>query len=254
MRLPEPGGQVTAMYPEKMIYRRPGFPADPRPRPGDEPRRAGGPVHPDYRLGVRADTLEYLDGKPLLGLADGSQLHCGSIIITVGWAASAPVRCRARPSSPATGVCYFVPHLADLTGHKRRHRRRWRLGVRLGARAAAAGQVGDARAPPGQVPGARLHGDRVQALPVEIIVNAQLNRHHRRGQGDGVEVSVRGERRPRVLPADTVVAALASIADLGPWRVGLELRKRHIRVVSTPRPTCRGCSRGHLGVTPARCG
>ena len=44
--LPEPGGQVTAMYPEKLIYDVAGFPADQGPGPGGQPRRAGGAVRP----------------------------------------------------------------------------------------------------------------------------------------------------------------------------------------------------------------
>jgi thioredoxin reductase (NADPH) len=53
------------------------------------------------------------------------------------------------------------------------------------------------------------------------------------GKVTGCEVTVRGEQ-PRVLPADTVVAALGFTADLGPlaeW--GLNLDRRHIVVDST---------------------
>jgi len=72
----------------------------------------------------------------------------------------------------------------------------------------------------------------VQTLPVEIIVNAEVNRVHGEDIVTGVEVTARGEE-PRLLPADAVVAALGFTADLGPigdW--GLDLDKRHIVVDS----------------------
>ena len=74
---------------------------------------------------------------------------------------------------------------------------------------------------------------KVQTLPVSILVNAEVNKIHGDGRVAGVEVTVRGEP-PRMLPAETVVAALGFTADLGPlanW--GLQLDKRHILVDST---------------------
>ncbi len=74
---------------------------------------------------------------------------------------------------------------------------------------------------------------RVQDLPVEIIVNAEVSRVVGDGRVSGCEVLVKGAE-PRLLPADTIVAALGFTADLGPlaeW--GLTLDKRHIVVDST---------------------
>jgi thioredoxin reductase (NADPH) len=56
---------------------------------------------------------------------------------------------------------------------------------------------------------------RVQALPVEIIVNAEVARILGEGRVSGCEVTVKGGES-RTLPADTVVAALGFTADLGP--------------------------------------
>jgi thioredoxin reductase len=74
---------------------------------------------------------------------------------------------------------------------------------------------------------------KVQSLPVEIIVNAEVTQLLGDAQVSGCEVLVKGAE-PRLLPADTVVAALGFTADLGPladW--GLKLDKRHILVDST---------------------
>jgi thioredoxin reductase (NADPH) len=131
-------------------------------------------------------------------------------------------------------VCYFVPHLADLTGHNvvivggGDSAFDWALALQPLAKSVTLVHRRDKF---------RAHAStvtRVQALPVEIIVNAQLNRLSGGEKVTGVEVSVKGEAAPRLLPADTVVAALGFVADLGPlaeW--GLELDKRHIRVDTT---------------------
>jgi thioredoxin reductase (NADPH) len=82
------------------------------------------------------------------------------------------------------------------------------------------------RAHPGTV-------DRVRALPVRILVNAQVTALHGSERVTAAEVAVSRDGREQ-LPADTVVAALGFTADLGPlaeW--GLELDKRHILVNST---------------------
>jgi ferredoxin/flavodoxin---NADP+ reductase len=73
----------------------------------------------------------------------------------------------------------------------------------------------------------------VQALPVQIIVNAEVTKILGDGRVSGCEIAAKGEAA-RVVPADTVVAALGFTADLGPlgeW--GLELDRRHIKVDST---------------------
>ena len=74
---------------------------------------------------------------------------------------------------------------------------------------------------------------KVQALPVNIIVNAQVTRILGDERVTGCEVEAKGAA-PTTLPADTVVAALGFTADLGPladW--GLTLDKRHIVVDTT---------------------
>src|SRR5215216_2257789 len=74
--LPEPGGQVSAMYPEKVIYDVAGFPAiKGRDLVANLVEQAA-QFSPTYLLGARADTLSYLDGKPVLELSTGETLHC----------------------------------------------------------------------------------------------------------------------------------------------------------------------------------
>lgn len=231
--LPEPGGQVTAMYPEKMIYDVAGFPAiRGRDLVANLVTQAA-QFTPAYHLGVRADDLSYVDGRPCVGLSDGTALHCGAVIITGGLGSFTSRPLPAAAGFTGTGVRYFVPHLADLTGHHvvivggGDSAFDWALALQPLAKSITLVHRRERF---------RAHAatvDRVRDLPVEIIVNAQVERLLGAGQVTGVQVTVQGDG-PRVLPADTVVAALGFTADLGPlagW--GLALDKRHITVDST---------------------
>jgi thioredoxin reductase len=231
--LPEPGGQVTAMYPEKMIYDVAGFPAV---RGRDLVRQLveqAAQFTPEYRLGVRAETLTYADGRPVLGLDDGGTLHCGSVIITGGLGSFSSRPLPAATAFAGSGVCYFVPRLDALAGHDvvivggGDSAFDWALSLYPLAKSVTLVHRRDRF---------RAHAStvaRVQALPIEIIVNAQVDRLLGDGRVTGVDVTPAGSPT-RTLPADTVVAALGFTANLGPlaeW--GLALEKRHIVVDST---------------------
>jgi len=232
--LPEPGGQVTAMYPEKMIYDVAGFPAiRGRDLVANLVEQAA-QFNPGYRLGVRADDLSYVDERPVLGLSDGTDLHCGAVIITGGLGSFTSRPLPAADAFTGQGICYFVPQLAELSGHNvvivggGDSAFDWALALQPLAKSVTLVHRRDRF---------RAHAStvaKVQALPVEIIVNAEITRLLGDENCSGVEVLVKGGSGPRVLPADTVVAALGFTADLGPltgW--GLTLDKRHIVVDST---------------------
>lgn len=235
--LPEPGGQVTAMYPEKMIFDVAGFPGiRGRDLVANLVEQAA-QFHPQYLLGVRADGLAYDGGRPVLTLSDGTVLRCGAVLITGGLGSFTARPLPAAEGFTGTGLVFFVPHLAELAGHDvvivggGDSAFDWALALQPIARSVTLVHRREKF---------RAHAStvaRVQALPIEIIVNAEVTRIHAGPEGagrcTGVEVTVRGAG-PRTLPADSVVAALGFTADLGPladW--GLELDKRHIKVDST---------------------
>ena len=231
--LPEAGGQVTAMYPEKMIFDVAGFPAiKGRDLVANLVEQAA-QFTPAYVLGVRAEKLSYVDERPVLDLSDGSTLHCGAILITGGLGSFTARPLPAADAFPGAGLVYFVPHLADLAGHDvvivggGDSAFDWALSLHPIAKSVTMVHRRDKfRAHAGTV-------TKVQELPVEIIVNAEVTAIHGSGRVSGAEVLVKGGE-PRQLPADTVVAALGFTADLGPlaeW--GLTLDKRHIVVDTT---------------------
>jgi thioredoxin reductase (NADPH) len=72
--LPEPGGQVTAMYPEKMIFDVAGFPAVRGRDLIDALVDQADQWKPTYLLGKRAQGLSEVDGKFVIEL-DGDLDH-----------------------------------------------------------------------------------------------------------------------------------------------------------------------------------
>jgi thioredoxin reductase (NADPH) len=232
--LPEPGGQVTAMYPEKAIFDVAGFPTiKGRDLVANLVAQAA-PFAPNYLLGVRADKLSYADdGRPVLTLSDGEVLTCGAVLITGGLGSFTSRPLPAADAFGGDGILFFVKELERLAGHDvvivggGDSAFDWALALQPLAKSVTLIHRRDKF---------RAHAatvGRVQSLPIEIIVNAEVTRLVGDTRVNGCEVLVKGAE-PRLLPADTVVAALGFTADLGPladW--GLNLEKRHILVDST---------------------
>jgi thioredoxin reductase (NADPH) len=232
--LPEAGGQVTAMYPEKAIFDVAGFPSIKGRDLVAELVTQAGAFNPTYLLGVRAEKLSYVDdGRPSLTLSDGNMLTCGAVLITGGLGSFTSRPLPAAEAFEGEGIVYFVPHLDDLAGQDvvivggGDSAFDWALALEPVAKSVTLVHRRDKF---------RAHAStvaRVQALPVQIIVNAEVTRILGDSRVTGVVVEQRGAQ-PRTLPADTIVAALGFTADLGPladW--GLELDKRHILVDTT---------------------
>jgi thioredoxin reductase len=228
--LPEPGGQISAMYPEKMIFDVAGFPViKGRDLVANLVEQAA-QFAPEYRLGIRAERLSYVDERPVIELSDGSTLHCGSILITGGLGSFTARPLPAAGEFGGEGLVYFVPQLAALAGHDvvivggGDSAFDWAFALQPLAKSVTLVHRRERF---------RAHAStvaKVQALPVNIVVNAEVTRLHGDQRVTGCEVVAKGAE-PRHLPADTVVAALGFTADLGPladW--GLKLDKRHILV------------------------
>lgn len=231
--LPEPGGQVTAMYPEKTIYDVAGFPSiKGRDLVANLVAQAA-PFCPDYLFDIRAVDLSYLDGMPVLSLSSGEELYCGSLLITGGLGSFTPRPLPAAEAFFGEGVVFFVPHLADLAGHDvlivggGDSAFDWALALQPLANSVTVVHRRDKF---------RAHAAtvaRVQELSVRVVVNAEVTRIHGDGRVTGADITIKGGATETV-PVDTVVAALGFTADLGPlaeW--GLELDRRRIKVDST---------------------
>lgn len=235
--LPEPGGQVSAMYPEKPIYDIAGFPSIVGRQLVDNLVVQAGQYSPTYLLGQQATTLETLpsgDGVDRLRLttSSGSVLDCGAVVVTGGIGTFTPRPLPAGEELLGRGLSYFVPSLADLAGHDV---------VVVGGGDSACDWVLAAKPIARSVTlvhrrkAFRAHAatvDAVLASGATVITDAQVTRVG--GDGWVSEVEVTGRETATVLPAQRVVAALGFLADVGPLREwGLELEDNR-RVVVGP--------------------
>ncbi|OXM44711.1 NAD(P)/FAD-dependent oxidoreductase [Amycolatopsis alba] len=237
--LPEAGGQVTAMYPEKMIYDVGGF-AEVRGRDlvqGLLDQAA--PWKPAYLLGRKAEKLESVEDGITITLDGGQVLRAGAVLITAGIGEFTPRPLPAGDGWLGRGMVHFVP---ALQAHAGQHvvvvgggdsAFDWVLALHpVAASVTLVHRRAKFRAAESIVRQAR-------DLGVRIVTDAEVTRFlDRDGALAEVEVQAKGAE-PELLRADTVVAALGFTADLGPiesW--GLQIDHRAIAVdptMATPR-------------------
>ncbi len=236
--LPEAGGQITAMYPEKPIYDVAGFPAVRGRDLVDALLEQAGRYDPTYLLGESAVTLEHLASDRLLvgtttGKGAGTRVTCGAVVVTGGIGSFTPRALPAGEEFLDRGLAYFVPRLSDYAGQDvvvvggGDSACDWTLALAPIARSITLVHRRKAfRAHAGSV--AAVH-----ACGAEVLVDAEVTGVLGGSTVDAVEVTVKGQE-PRVLPAQRVVAALGFLADLGPLREwGLELHDNRHVVVDT---------------------
>jgi thioredoxin reductase len=117
--LPEPGGQISALYPEKLIRDVAGFPAIKGRDLVQALVEQTRPFSPQMLLGRQATTL---DGSPggrfRLGFADGSALDAGAVVITGGIGTFAPRKLPCGEGFLGKGLSYFVRDPAELAGRR----------------------------------------------------------------------------------------------------------------------------------------
>ncbi|RCW40038.1 thioredoxin reductase (NADPH) [Halopolyspora algeriensis] len=234
--LPEPGGQVTAMYPEKMIFDVAGFPeVRGRDLVAGLVEQAS-QYDPTYLLGRHAAGLSEVDGGLLVETSEGATVRTGAVLITAGIGEFNPRPLPAGDGWVGRGVVHFIPELAAHKGHDvvvvggGDSAFDWALALHPVARSITlVHRRARFRAQAGLV-------SKVEDLGIPLITEAEIAEIN--GDDTGVhEVVVNlADGQSRTLPAQTVVAALGFTADLGAiesW--GLELDKRTIRVDTTMR-------------------
>src|SRR6476469_3432197 len=235
--LPEAGGQVTAMYPEKQIFDVAGFPSiigrDLVARLVEQADQ----FKPTYLLGRKARTVtSSADGGLDVALDEGAVIRASAILITAGMGEFTPRPLPAGEGWFGRGVVNFVPSLEE-------HRDQdvvvvgggdsafdWALSLHPIARSVTlVHRRNKFRAFAATV-------RQVRELGVPIITDAQVVSVRGEERVAEVELAVASDPSPVVLPAQTVVAALGFTADLGPiesW--GLEIVRRAVAVDTTMR-------------------
>lgn len=110
--LPQPGGQLTEIYPKKPIYDIPGYPAVNAGELVDNLMKQIEPFNPSFTLGERAETIERLEDQSfVLTTNKGTKINAPVIAIAAGLGAFEP---RKPPISniaqyeDGKGVAYFI--------------------------------------------------------------------------------------------------------------------------------------------------
>ncbi|MFN8196237.1 MAG: NAD(P)/FAD-dependent oxidoreductase [Nocardioidaceae bacterium] len=233
--LPELGGQITAMYPEKAILDVAGFPTvKGRDLVAGLVEQAA-TAKPSYFLERTAQTLECGDDSITLGLSDGTTLTAKAMIITAGIGKFSPRPLPVGDGWLGRGMEFFVPSFDPYVGKDvvivggGDSAFDWALHLEPVARSVVLVHRRDAF---------RAHQrtvDAVRESSVEIVTKAQVTGFLGDGELTGVQITVDGED-PVERPAQAVVAALGFVADLGPLQTwGLETDKRHVVVDSSMR-------------------
>lgn len=233
--LPQVGGQVMAMYPEKQIKDVAGLPSI---KGRDfvaqlkEQADASAATPPRYLLGRQAVELDRdTDGNPVLVLDDGTRVHARAVVLTGGIGTPRPRPLPVGREWEGTGISWFVTEPERL---------RDRDVVIVGGGDSAldwADLLADtARSVTLVHRRAHFRGHaatlaRVQASSTTILTECEVTGlEGDLAAGRLTSVTVRtGDGDEKVLPTDHVVAALGFISDLGPLRQwGLELRGRSV--------------------------
>jgi thioredoxin reductase (NADPH) len=234
--LPELGGQVSALYPEKLIYDVAGFPAIKGQDLVDALAEQAAVASPEYLLGHRAEHLTVEGDHVRVGTHRGVEVCAKTVLITGGIGTFTP---RPLPDAEAfenRGLVYFVPRLDDLAGLDvlivggGDSAFDWAVSLEDRARSVTLVHRRTAfRAHQGTV-------EKVLASSVRVLTPYEVARIHGNDRIDSVEIFQNVTQERETLDVQAVVAALGFIADLGPFtRWGLEQRKRHIVVDSAMR-------------------
>jgi len=231
--LPELGGQITAMYPEKQILDVAGFPSVKGRDLVEGLVAQAATAEPTYLLDRTAIELTSKDDGVVVGLDDGTEVHAGAVLITAGIGKFSPRPLPAQGDWLGRGLEFFVPSFAPYAGKDvvivggGDSAFDWAVHLEPVAASVTLVHRRDAF---------RAHERTVQQVrdsSVEIITKAEVSALNGGTGADGVvesvDITVDGETTTR--PCQAVVAALGFIADLGPLQQwGIDVVKRHVVV------------------------
>lgn len=229
--LPEAGGQITALYPEKLIFDIAGFPAVRGKDLVENLVRQASPFRPRYLLGEQAVGYELVGDRAVITCASGTTVSAGAVVVTGGIGTFTPRPLPGGADWEGKGLAYIVPTYvpyADLDvvvvggGDSAVD---WALGLEGVARSVTLVHRRDEF---------RAHAHSVKLLKdssIQLVTPAQVAAIS--GDSRVTSVTVKDVKTKELtdLPAQAVVAALGFSADITPlesW--GLDVHERHIVV------------------------
>ena len=231
--LPEAGGQVTALYPEKLIFDVAGFPSIKGQSLIDNLVEQAAPFDPLYLLNHRAEEMDRdeVGGTITVTSHRGTRVGCKSVIITGGIGTFTPRPLPDAEEFEGRGLRYFVPRLDELAG----------LDVLIVGGGDSAFDWAQSLEPLSKSVTLVHRRDRFRAhehtvsqvldSSVQVLTFTEVARIQGHDGVQTVELFNNRTDERQTIEVQAVVAALGFTADLGPLtRWGLTQRKRHIVV------------------------
>jgi thioredoxin reductase (NADPH) len=245
--LPEPGGQVMALYPEKNIYDVAALPAVKGRELIAGLVRQAARFEPAYVLGERAETLTNEAGhRPRAGdrlvvtTDKGTRISCGGVVITGGIGTFTPRPLPGGAEWEGRGLTYVVRELAAHSGQD--------VVIVGGGDSAvdwalALADIASSVTVVHRRKHFRAHAASVADMekgPAVVVTDAQVS--HLEGNERVHTVHVRHkDGAVTAHPAQSVIAALGFTADIGPLETwGIDIVDRKIMVDTAMRTSVAG--------------
>jgi ferredoxin/flavodoxin---NADP+ reductase len=233
--LTEPGGQLAALYPEKVIYDVGGIPSILGRELAADLYKQAQTYDPTILLGHSAGALTRLDDGTLSVATDtGLTIRAKAVLVTAGIGIFTPRPLPAGQQYEGSGLRYFVPDPDALKGK--------RVLVVGGGDSAVdyalmLESVAESVTVVHRRAEFRAHEMSVQKMresSVRILTPYQVSSVEGDGRVEVVEVKDHDTGAVERLDVDELVAALGFVAELGPLATwGMELNHRHIVVDTT---------------------
>jgi thioredoxin reductase (NADPH) len=232
--LPEPGGQITALYPEKMIFDIAGFPAVRGKDLVENLVTQVAPFEPTYLLGEQATGYADLGSSVLISCGSGLTVEAKAVIVTGGIGTFNPRPLPGGEAFEGKGLEYIVPTYVPYAGKDvvvvggGDSAVDWALGLEGVAASVTLVHRRDEF---------RAHAHSVKLLKdSSITVITPVSPVSVNGDGTVASLTVRDvkTKESREIACDALVAALGFTADISPlesW--GLATQDRHILVDTT---------------------
>ena len=232
--LPEAGGQVTAMYPEKMIYDIAGLPAIRGKELVEGLVAQAAPFSPRYLLNEQAIAYHQSGDGVVISTASGATVAAKAVVVTGGIGTFTPRPLPGGEQWEGRGLDSILPSYSPHAGKDvvvvggGDSAVDWALGLEPVASTVTLVHRRDEF---------RAHAHSVKLLKdssISLVLPAQVVSMN--GDATLASVSVRNVKTKEIreLPAQKVVAALGFTADIAPLEAwGLAVKERHIVVDST---------------------
>jgi ferredoxin/flavodoxin---NADP+ reductase len=232
--LPEAGGQVTALYPEKQIYDVAGFPAIKGKDLVEALVAQAAPFGPTYLLGEQAIAYHQSEDGVVISTASGTQVNAKAVVVTGGIGTFTPRPLPGGDAWEGRGLEYIVPTYAPYEGKDvvvvggGDSALDWALGLEPVARSVTLVHRRDEF---------RAHAHSVKLLKestIRVVTPAQVTGMTGTDELESVTVRDVKTKESQEVKVQACVAALGFTADIGPLEAwGLACAERHVLVDST---------------------